>query len=86
MTLETQISSINGDGSGAGGGNAGVSYTEQIGPCRRISDKAFDQNLQNLLAAVYYVDECKIACTNDETCVAYGWSDVEGCRNYYPDP
>ena len=64
----------------------GVSYTKQAGPCRRISDKSFDSNLQNLLAAVYSVDDCKIACTADETCVAFGWSDVEGCRQYYPDP
>ena len=63
-----------------------ISYTEQVGPCRRISDKAFDSNLQNLLAAVYSVDDCRIACTADEKCIAFGWSDTEGCRHYYPDP
>ena len=76
-----------GGGSGVRGcENVDVTYTEQIGACRRISDKGFNENLQNLLAAVYYVDECKIACTNDETCVAYGWSDTEGCRQYQSDP
>ena len=60
-------------------------YTEEQGACRRVSDGAINTDLVWNYKQYSNMNECKNACSNDDTCVAIDFSEGEsgsGCWHF----